>query len=350
MDKDDRRSRLTTAVSSLYPEELLAIPLFVATVAINIAANRTLDFQILIRNVETYRSLFRGQITYFVTGLLYCILGYVLWQGSALALNRPTHLRVWAHPSRMRPAVRALPVYVLCSLAFGNLQGFIHRISPVDRDALLIAIDQALFLGYQPLKILEPLVSPRGAHLFTQVYISFAVLPFAIMLVFLHHGNTGAFRDTIVAIVLALFVGYWGYLLLPAIGPQYTLRHMFSRPIFDVDAMLANGGIERLPRDTFPSIHTAVSVIGLILMWRHGNTRLHRYGFALWSSAIVFSTVYLRIHYVFDVIAGIVLALLVTQLAPGLNRWHASRRRTGEYGRAGVEHARVRDILPGAPS
>jgi membrane-associated phospholipid phosphatase len=308
----------------LYPEELLAIGLLLITVGINIGIHRTLNTDILYQNVSTYRTLFQGQLEYFFRALRYCVVAFIAWHGIRWMAGRPLHLVTWRRPGTLIMAARAMLVYFLCAVAFGNLQGFIRRLSPIDRDDWLIVIDRVIFLGYEPLKLLEPLVTPWWVNFFMQIYISMMIMPFVTMVVFLHQGKIRAFRNTIVSLVLGLIISYPGYLIMPAIGPQYTLRHLFVRRVFDVEAMLRHG-IEVLTRDTFPSVHTAVSVICMILVWRYNTNRVYRVAFAIWALSIVFSTMYLRFHYVIDVIVGALVAVLVTSLGPRLNDWYLGR-------------------------
>lgn len=302
----------------LYPEEVLALVLFVVAFAVNVAVHRTLDPSVLTENVRTYLTLFGAQLGFFFVTLVACTLAYAIWQVLHFVAGRPVHLVTWGNAGKLRPALRALLIYALCSVAFQNLQGFIHILSPVDRDDWLIAADRALFLGHDPLKLLDPLVSYYPLEFFIQVYLTYFFVPFVVLLVFLHGGKLRAFRETIVSLVLALVIGYPGYLLLPAIGPQYTLQYEFTHPALNTDNVLING-IDSLPRDSFPSLHTAVSVVALILIWRHSTSRLYRGAAALWLAGIVFSTVYLRIHYVTDAVAGIALAILATHLGPRVN-------------------------------
>jgi len=220
--------------------------------------------------------------------------------------------------------MRALLVYFLCAVAFGNLQSFIHVLSPTDHDDWLIAADRILFFGHDPIKLLEPLVTPRGVNFFLQVYISMMIMPFVAMIVYLHLGKMRAFRDTIVSLLALLWIGYPGYLIIPAIGPQYTLRHTYTRPVFDVERMLAVG-FDRLDRATFPSMHTGISLTVLFVVLQHSTNRLYRVAFTIWAWSIVFSTVYLRWHYVADVIAGAAIALLAAYLGPRINDWYEGK-------------------------
>ncbi|MGZ4164870.1 MAG: phosphatase PAP2 family protein, partial [Tumebacillaceae bacterium] len=73
----------------------------------------------------------------------------------------------------------------------------------------------------------------------------------------------------------------------------------------------------------FPSLHTGISVVMLVNVWRHSRRLVWLY--APLVTMIIFSTVYLRLHYAIDVIAGIALALTTTKVCPYLlDKW-ASR-------------------------
>jgi membrane-associated phospholipid phosphatase len=74
-------------------------------------------------------------------------------------------------------------------------------------------------------------------------------------------------------------------------------------------------GLEQNKTDAFPSGHTAVALVSLLYAWKYREKVL------FWIlvpavSALIVSTVYLRYHYVVDVIAGILLAALTVLIAP----------------------------------
>jgi membrane-associated phospholipid phosphatase len=66
---------------------------------------------------------------------------------------------------------------------------------------------------------------------------------------------------------------------------------------------------EGVMRDCCPSGHALVSILTVLLAWRSAR------GFfpvaSLWAALIIFSTVYLRYHYVTDLIIGISLGFSV---------------------------------------
>ena len=77
--------------------------------------------------------------------------------------------------------------------------------------------------------------------------------------------------------------------------------------------------MEKINWDAFPSGHTAIAVLSAML----ASTYRLRIKLIYWilTIGIIFSTVYLRYHYVVDVIAGIIFALIVWRLN---EKWHLS--------------------------
>jgi membrane-associated phospholipid phosphatase len=81
-------------------------------------------------------------------------------------------------------------------------------------------------------------------------------------------------------------------------------------------------------RDCFPSLHTAVSTLTSLWAWR--TRRLHRLGSVVatiylpLNAALWFATVYLRYHWVVDLLAGWLLAVAVAwAIPPVARRWYA---------------------------
>ena len=68
-----------------------------------------------------------------------------------------------------------------------------------------------------------------------------------------------------------------------------------------------------------PSGHTAIALLVLFLSYRYA--RLLFYLFCPIVSALIFSTVYLRYHYVIDLFAGAALAVGCSIIGPRLYRW-----------------------------
>lgn len=67
----------------------------------------------------------------------------------------------------------------------------------------------------------------------------------------------------------------------------------------------------------FPSMHTSISFAMLLLALREKD-RIFKYMMATYCISIIFSTLYLQIHWVLDVVAGIIFAYLIVKLADWL--------------------------------
>ncbi|HWQ71361.1 MAG TPA: phosphatase PAP2 family protein [Desulfitobacteriaceae bacterium] len=75
----------------------------------------------------------------------------------------------------------------------------------------------------------------------------------------------------------------------------------------------------------FPSMHTSVAFAMLLLAWREKD-RLFRWIWSLFCLAVIYSTLYLEIHWVIDVFAGILLAIVSVKLGDWIinligNKW-----------------------------
>jgi membrane-associated phospholipid phosphatase len=211
-------------------------------------------------------------------------------------------------------------VTVLC--VFNSLGALIAGIHATTFDARLIAVDHAIF-GVHPTVWMERLISPALTTLLQFAYISYYFIPLSLGVVLIAKGRFGEFEKVLFGILLCFYLSYAGYLLVPAIGPRFTLSHLQSSDL-QVSTVIrtiqdALNSLEKNKTDAFPSGHTAVSLMTLYYAWKKREKKL----FAVLVPVVmglIISTVYLRYHYVIDVIAGIALTGLTIALAPGLRR------------------------------
>lgn len=155
-------------------------------------------------------------------------------------------------------------------------------------------------------------------------YASFYFLPIAVAaLARLRLGPEG-FERVAFRILLGFYLSFLGYFLWPAEGPRVpeALAQMKLGGGAVSQAVRAFlHGAESTTLDAFPSGHTALSVLPALLATRP-FPRLAPLLWA-WALAIVFATVYIGVHYVADVAAGLLLAGLTLALATPLSRWLA---------------------------
>ncbi|MDO9324658.1 MAG: phosphatase PAP2 family protein [Methanoregula sp.] len=228
---------------------------------------------------------------------------------------------------RVGPAKRGFHLSVITSVIvvltiFNSLGPIIAGIHATTFDARLIAVDHAIF-GVHPTVWLERSINPLFTSLLQFAYISYYFIPISLGVVLIARGRFGKFEEVLFGILLCFYLSYVGYLLVPAIGPRFTLNHLQTADLqispFIQSIQDALNGLEKNKNDAFPSGHTAISLICLYYAWKEREKILFAVMLPLVTGLII-STVYLRYHYVIDVIAGIVLAGLTIALAPGLRR------------------------------
>ena len=130
------------------------------------------------------------------------------------------------------------------------------------------------------------------------------------------------FRVGTFQIAMTFLISYLGYVLVPARGPRFMDYVAHYQPLqglwtFHYLQKLLDS-MEGLQYDCFPSGHVAVVLVGAYLARKISKTFF--YGFAVFAACISFSTMYLRYHYVIDVIAGTALAITVITAGPWVYR------------------------------
>jgi membrane-associated phospholipid phosphatase len=119
------------------------------------------------------------------------------------------------------------------------------------------------------------------------------------------------FRRAGFLIAATFLLSYLGYLVLPARGPHFighfspALQGLWSFHFLQS----AVDSLEGVQYDCFPSGHVAVVLVGSYLARKISSAVF--WVFSTFAGLVAVSTIYLRYHYVIDVLAGIVLAILL---------------------------------------
>jgi len=197
-----------------------------------------------------------------------------------------------------------LPFLLLSACYYALYTNLMLRINPHTADAFLSKIDAAI-LGNQPSFLLEPWINPWLTDFFNLVYFSYVFsLPAVALFLYLKKRET-IFRRVMMGYLTLMLMGITSYLLVPAVGPasyfadRYTTDlsgHAISR---GVDYVIWAG---RVGYDCFPSLHVGIPV--LLSLY------LRDYWKKLFVPALIYvalmcgATIYLRYHYLVDVIAA----------------------------------------------
>ena len=245
----------------------------------------------------------------------------------ALVLTAAAMLAVARWNPRWRLIRDAMP-FLFCANIYASLHDMIRFFGAPDITQALYRWDIALF-GGEPTVWAERFIHPALTDIFTVCYWSFYILPPILGLLLYLRDDREAFRSTMVSVVLCLYLGYVGYVLLPASAPRLTIPEAYSVPLRGYIGFLdqTRAAIKAIPltaHGAFPSLHCGVMLLSIILAWR-----FHRWYFWIQlplGIGLVLGTIYLRHHWVVDILAGFALALPMYWAGWRIEAWWA---RTG---------------------
>jgi len=213
-------------------------------------------------------------------------------------------------------------------IVFDSLGRLVHYINPDDIDPLLIRLDYLIFNGH-PTIMLERIASPLLTDILQLAYTTYYFIPITFGAIVLLKNQREEYNRTLFLILFCFYLSYLGYILMPALGPRFTISHLQNAKL---QGLFIAGPIQKvlnqlegIKRDAFPSGHTAIPLVVLYLAYRF--KRRFFWIFLPIVSALIFSTVYCRYHYVIDIIGGFGLAILTILLGEIFYMWWLREQR-----------------------
>jgi membrane-associated phospholipid phosphatase len=215
----------------------------------------------------------------------------------------------------------------------------------------IAAVDRDVFGTVPTVWLQNHFLDPGSPHWYdavaTLVYTShFLATPIVAAVLWLRdRASWLAFITRVIALSLA---GLVTYVLFPAAPPWYAARDGVIAPVIRASSrgwlwlhvnhagnLLTEGQLASNPVAAMPSLHTAFATIIALFLARRFHSRW-RWLFALYPVVMGVALVYLGEHYVVDVVAGVVYALVVHLL---VRRWEQARdrRRAATSGNAAVD-------------
>ena len=213
------------------------------------------------------------------------------------------------------------------------MQVFVHIsvLNPHDYDQILAGWDRALF-GMNPTEYIQQFAFPALTEFFQIAYVLFYFHAFAQSIELNLRGLYEEAESVTRTIVFGFLLSYVMYVFMPAIGPRFSVHDYASistdlpglwltdalRTIIDTGDGFRDKTLDpalQMHRNCMPSGHTMMTLMNMILAFRY-RSKL-RWVFLIMGISLIIATVYLRYHYVVDVLAGIILAFA----ALGLESW-----------------------------
>ena len=219
--------------------------------------------------------------------------------------------------------------------SFKEMYVIIQSFDGRDFDSTLIAIDRWIFKT-DPTVWIAQFSSPLLTEILQIAYASFYFLMLAVGYELYVRKNEKNFSFAMFTFLYGFYLSYIGYVAIPAVGPRFTL-HNFDALNSELPGLYLTNTIrdflnagESIPknvanqiafaqRDVFPSGHTQMT---LIAMYFASKFRLKsRSLIYLFGTLLIISTVYLRYHYVVDLLGGAVFMWFTIWSAPKLFAW-----------------------------
>lgn len=229
-------------------------------------------------------------------------------------------------------------------IIFKELYFMIDPIRGIIYDDILILIDRFIFRT-DPTVELYKIANPYLTELLQIVYGTFYFLPVILGIDLMYQNKLKEFDNSAFIIVYGFCLSFIGYILVPAIGPRFTLHNFemnnmempgllltnFLREIVNSAESIPSGTLNPasiVQRDCFPSGHTQMTLLVMFLSIKF-RSRV-KWFFIINGTLLIFATVYLRYHYVVDLIGGLVFMLFTLWSGKYIYYWWL-RIRTEKY-------------------
>ena len=225
--------------------------------------------------------------------------------------------------------------YLFILIVFKEIYLLIYNLQIPDKDLSLIAIDKWMF-GVNPTEWIYQFAHPILTEFLQFCYSMFYIIIFSVPLYAYLKKDYEQFNYSFFLILFGFYISYIGYLLVPAIGPRFTIHDFYDMDselpgllFYKIFRLLINLG-ESIPpdtliattlvqRDCFPSGHTDLTLVAMYLSCKYNQNI--KWIIVFVGLNLIIATIYLRYHYVIDVIAGISFMILTVTIGKTIKKF-----------------------------
>lgn len=226
--------------------------------------------------------------------------------------------------------VYRLSVLLPVVISYFQLRWILPAVNTGALDASIYGFDMRVF-GWEPSVSWDKFVTPVTTEWFAFFYFGYFfiltahVIPFVFAAkdsLMLRHFALGIFTQFCITHVL--------YMVVPGWGPYHELKfdHELVGGTFwgwVVSSVHAGGAL----KDIFPSLHTGAPTFFAVFSFMHRDKKPFKYTWiplAFCVSQIIGATMFLRWHYLVDIVAGFSIAVINAIASGAIVRWEEKRR------------------------
>lgn len=246
-----------------------------------------------------------------------------------LALVRGNVIR-WG--STASSLVYRVSIIVILLASFFQLREILPAVSPWSLDADIYAFDTRVF-GFEASVALDRYVTPATTEWFAFFYfLYFLILSVHVLPMVFWNKDPHLLNRFATGILLLFMAAHILYMVVPGYGPYWYLKDTFHHELQGgvfwrwVRETVDAGGAQK---DIFPSLHTAAPTFFAIFSFRHRDRFPFKYTWPVMTfvaTQIIVATMFLRWHYLVDIVAGLTCAFTAQLLGQYIADWESAKR------------------------
>lgn len=225
-----------------------------------------------------------------------------------------------------------LTITGVVQLSYFMLRRLLPVANPNTLDWDLYHLDLALF-GIEPAMAFDAWVTPATTEWFAFFYFGYFLLLAAhILPIVLLASQRQLLGEFTFGLLVVFCTGHLFYMLVPGYGPFLAMANEFTHQLPDgvwLDLVLTTVDSGGAQKDIFPSIHTAAPTFIALFSFRHRHRIPFKYTWlpvSFFVMNIIGATMFLRWHYLIDVLAGLALGATALWATVPVTRFELTRR------------------------
>jgi len=225
-----------------------------------------------------------------------------------------------------------LGIYGSVQISYFFLKHVLPLINTTTLDQRLYAFDLSVF-KFEPAMAWDRYVNSTTTEWFSFFYFGYFLLMAVHVVPLLFFGRRKQIVGEFTFSMLILFsIGHTLYMVVPGYGPYRAMADAFQHPFPPgpwhelVMNAVHSGGAQM---DIFPSLHTGAPTLLALFSYRNRDKLPFKYTWPIVTFCtvnIIIATMFLRWHYLIDVVVGFSLAVSAVLLSRPVVRWEIARR------------------------